>query len=255
MRVFHSFLFLLAFGSTSLPAQNAPDFTRWTEDFSKAETFAKDWSPYGFLASGISKESPLGKNVSGKDARPEWWQIVEGSLRSRNFPEEKHQAGITRLATGTDIRLSCRVKIPVGGFSQVTIRGNNPIVEKNFHIAVLRLTPTTVAAADNDVIHPKDSPQAAEMKAKGQWNRKFIVPKTEKRATAPDVWHDLILELKGKELTAFIDGEKALTYTTLCGAVAKTSIGLAGGRHPTEIMDVWYDDVRFEPLEMSSSKQ
>ncbi|MEI6713315.1 MAG: hypothetical protein WCO60_06155 [Verrucomicrobiota bacterium] len=234
--------------ASSLLADEAQT-THWTEDFSKPADFSKNWIPYGFLASGISPASPLGKSVSGKESRADWWEIVGGTLRSRNFPEEKHQAGITHLASGNDIRLAYRVKIPTGGMSQITIRGNNPIVERNFHIAVLRINPDGISAADNDVIHPKDSPEGIEMKAKGQWNRKFFIAKTEKRAITPDVWHEVVLELRGKEMTAFLDGEKALSYTTLCGDVPKTSIGLAGGRNDKEIMDTWYDDIVLGPLE------
>jgi hypothetical protein len=62
------------------------------------------------------------------------------------------------------------------------------------------------------------------MKARGEWNRKFFFARTEKRVVAPDVWHEITLELRGKELTTFVDGEKALTYTTLCGDVPKTSV-------------------------------
>jgi hypothetical protein len=222
--------------------------THWSEDFSKPEEFAAHWAPYGFLASGVSPTSPLGKSVSGKESRPEWWTVVDETLRSRNFPEEKHPAGITRLVSGDDIRLTYRVKIPEGGMSQITIRGNNPIVERNFHIAVLRINTNAISAADNDVIHPKDSPAGVEMKQRGQWNRKFFIAKTEKREVAANVWHTIVLELRGREMTAFLDGEKALTYTTLCGDVKKTSIGLAGGRDDREISDTWYDDVVFGSL-------
>jgi hypothetical protein len=104
-------------------------------------------------------------------------------------------------------------------------------------------------AAENDVIHPKNSPEAAAMKARGEWNRKFFFAKKEQRSVAPDVWHELTLELRGKVLTAFVDGERALTYTTLCGDVPKTSIGLAGGHSKKEEMRTWFDDVRWEPLE------
>lgn len=236
----------------SLPAETAPppaEPSRWTESFDQPEAFAKNWTPYGFLAVGIDEKHPLGTSVSGAKSRPDWWQLEEGTLCSRNFPEEKHAAGITHAATGSDIRMRCRVKLSRGGMAQITLRGNNPIVERNFHVAVLRLNTDSVSAADNDVIHPKDSPEAAAMKARGDWNRKFFIAKTEKRAVAPDAWHDLTIELRGKELTAFVDGEKALTYTTLCGDVPKTSVGLAGGHSKKEEMRTWFDDVRWEPLE------
>ena len=249
-----SFLFVLgAAFSPEAGAQRlaAPDASpaSWMEDFSDPEAFQKSWIPYGFLANGIDAKHPLGTTVSGAKARPDWWRIVDGALLCQNFPEEKHPAGLTHTAFGTNIRLRCRVKLPERGMGQFTIRGDNPIVEKNFHIAVFRIQTDSVAAAENDVLHPKDSPEAKAMKEKGEWNRKFFIAKTEKRTIAPDVWHELVLELRGKELSAFVDGEKALTYMTLCGDVPKTSIGLGGGHSKSGVMQTWFDDVQFSPLE------
>lgn len=221
----------------------------WMEDFSRPESFQKAWTPYGFLASGIDDKHPIGTSVSGPKARADWWQTVDGALLCQNFPEEKHPAGLTHPASGSDIRLRCRIKLPKGGMAQFTIRGDNPIVERNFHVAVCRIHTDSVAAADNDVIHPKDSQEARAMKQNGAWNRKFFVAKTEKRSVAPDVWHEVVIELRGKEMKASVDGEIALTYTTLCGDVPKTSIGLAGGRSSTGVMQTWFDDVHFSPLE------
>jgi hypothetical protein len=236
----------------SLPAALPPEgASRWEENFSDPVAFAALWTPYGFLAKGVDAAHPLGTNVSGTNSRPEWWQLVDGALCAQNFPEEKHPAGITRPAVGSNVRVRCKVKLSKGGMAQFTIRGDNPIVERNFHIAVLRVHTDAVAAADNDLLHPKGSPEAEAMKSKGVWNRKFFVAKTEKHEVLPDVWHDLSIELKGRELTAFVDGVPALRYTTLCGDVAKTSLGLAGGRSGSEVMRTWFKDVRFEPLESS----
>jgi hypothetical protein len=242
----------LAFGShlaAQAPVAAGAPNASWVEDFSQAESFQKAWTPYGFLASGIDAKHPLGASVSGTKARPDWWQTVDGALLCQNFPEEKHPAGLTHPASGSDIRLSCRVKLPKGGMAQFTIRGDNPIVERNFHVAVCRIQTDSVAAADNDIIHPKDSQEARAMKENGGWNRKFFVARTEKRSVAPDVWHEVVIELRGKTMTASVDGELALTYTTLCGDVPKTSIGLAGGRSNAGVMQTWFDDVRFGPLE------
>ena len=244
---------LLSLGSPLVAAPDsgegsANDPKRWVEHFEDGESFRKLWSPYGFLASGIDAKHPLGTSVSGAKSRAEWWQLQEGALCAANFPEEKHPAGITRGAEGTDVRMRCRVKLSAGGMAQITIRGQNPIVERNFHVAVIRLHTDAVAAADNDVIYPKDSPEAAAMKSRGEWNRKFFVAKTEKRAVAPEVWHELQIELRGKELQVWVDGEQALQYLTLCGDVPKTSVGLAGGRSAKEVMHTWFDDVRWESL-------
>ncbi len=224
------------------------DLSHWRDDFSDPEAFAKYWSPYGFLASGIDARNPLGKAVSGKDSRPEWWQIVDGTLRGQNFPEEKHGSGISRPVSGQDVRLSCRFKIPSGGMASIGIRGPNPIIEKVFNVVSLHIRPDRVVAADNDVLHPKDSPEAQELKRKGTWNRKFFYAKTEKTSTAPDQWHSLSVEVRGKEMSVLINNKPVLNYTTLCGDAPKTSVGLGVGGDGKTILTAWYDDIVFESL-------
>ena len=230
-------------------AANPADLSRWSDDFSDPATLAKHWSSYGFLASGIDAKNPLGKAVGGKDSRPEWWQVVDGALRGQNFPEEKHGPGIGRDFTGRDVRLRLRFKIPPGGMAAVGIRGPNPILEKVFSVVSLHIRPDSVVAADNDVLHPKGSPEAAELKKKGVWNRRFFYAKTVKTAIAPDVWHDLAVEVRGKELSVFVDGKPVLQYTTLSGDAPKTSIGFGVGGNGKTVLATWYDDVSIEPLE------
>lgn len=221
----------------------------WVEDFSDQAAFQKNWSQYGFLAEGRDDKHPHGRPVSGKDARPEWWHIVDGALRGRNFPEEFHPAGITRKIAGDDVRVSFRFRFSPGGMAGITVRGPNPIVERDFHVAALHIRPTSISAADNTVLHPKDSPEAAALAKQGGWNRKFFYAKKEDVNIAPDEWHDLSLELRGKELTAFIDGRKVLEYSTLAGDAPKTSIGLQPGGNKKDMLDTWFDDIRVEPVE------
>jgi Domain of Unknown Function (DUF1080) len=225
------------------------DHSRWKDDFSDSAAFAKHWSSYGFLAAGIDAKNPLGKVVVGAESRPEWWQLVDGSLRGQNFPEEKHGPGISRNATGKDVRLSVRFKIPKGGMAAIGIRGPNPILERVFNVASLQIRQDGVAAMDNDVLHPKGSPEAAELKKKGVWNRKMFRAKAAMVAIAPDVWHDLVAEVRGKELTVFIDAKQVLQHTTLSGDAPKTSIGFGVGGNGKTVLATWYDDVSFEPLE------
>lgn len=230
------------------PADKASVPPSWSEDFSDAAAFAVNWRPYGFLAIGIDAAHPLGKTVSGKGARPEWWQIVDGTLRGQCFPEEKHPPGLRRAISGTDIRLHCRFKIAAEGQIGISIGGPNPIVEKDFNVAGLHIRTDGITAWDNDVLHPKDSPEAAELKAKGIWNRKFFYARTEKFSIAPGVWHSLVMELRGKELQVMLNGKLALTYTTLCGDVPKHDIGLQPGGKSQAPIASWFDDIRVEAL-------
>ena len=110
-------------------------------------------------------------------------------------------------------------------------------------------------AWDNDVLHPKGSPQANELKAKGIWNRKFFYAKTVKLPIAADAWHSLVLELRGKELKVIVDGQLALTYLTLCSDVAKHDIGLQPGGKSPQPLATWFDDIRVEPLTASDLTQ
>jgi hypothetical protein len=240
------------FGSLALDgllAAESADLSRWRDDFSDPATLVKHWSSYGFLAAGIDAKNPLGKAVGGKDSRPEWWQIADGALRGQNFPEEKHGSGISRDVAGQDVRLSCRFKIPAGGMAAVGIRGPNPILEKVFNVVSLHIRADNVVAADNDVLHAKDSPEAAELKKKEVWNRRFYFAKTAKVTIAPDVWHDLAVEVRGKELTVIVDAKRVLQYTTLSGDAPKTSIGFGVGGNGKTVLATWYDEVSFEPLE------
>jgi hypothetical protein len=234
----------------SLHAADAPKSVppSWSDDFSDAAAFAVNWRPYGFLATGIDAKHPLGKTVSGKDARPDWWQIVDGALRGQCFPEEKHPPGLRRPVSGKDIRVTCRFKLATEGQMGISLGGPNPVVEKDFNVAGLHIRPDRITAWDNDVLHPKGSPEAAELKKQGIWNRKFIYAKTEKISIAPNIWHDLTLELQGTELRAIIDGKLVLTYTTLCGDVPKQDIGLQPGGKSDSPLSTWFDDIRVAPL-------
>lgn len=244
-----SILALLWLGSFANAADGPTDPARWREDFSDATVLARHWPSYGFLASGIDAKNPLGRAVGDSESRPQWWQVVDGALRGQNFPEEKHGPGISREIAGRDVRLRCRFKIPPGGMAAVGIRGPNPIVDKVFNVVSLHLRPDSVVAADNDVLHPKGSPEAEELKKKGVWNRRFFYAKTVKTAIAPDLWHDLAVEVLGKELRVFVDGKPVLQYTTLCGDAPKTSIGFGVGGNGKTVLATWYDDVSIEPLE------
>ena len=63
--------------------------------------------------------------------------------------------------------MSCRFKLSAGGQVGISIAGPNPVVERDFNVAGVPIRADAVTAWDNDVLHPKGSPQAAELKAKG----------------------------------------------------------------------------------------
>jgi hypothetical protein len=222
--------------------QAAPaDPTRWSEDFSDEAAFMSNWSSYGWL--------PDGKVVSGPENMRRWWQIHGGELRGQTFGK-LHPSGLTRKISGTDVRLSLRFKLEEGGMAAVGFNGPNPILEANFHLAGVHIRQGSITAWDEENLHPKGSPEAEALKKQKKMNRKFIpAAKVEKIALATGAWHDLVIELRGRTITAFIDGKPVLTYQTNAGDAPKQTVQLAVGGGSREVVNGWYDDVSFEPLE------
>jgi hypothetical protein len=222
--------------------QAAPaDPTSWSEDFSDEAAFMSNWSSYGWL--------PDGKVVSGPENMRRWWQIHGGELRGQTFGK-LHPSGLTRKVSGTDVRLSLRFKLEEGGMAAVGFNGPNPILEANFHLAGVHIRPSSITAWDEENLHPKGSPEAEALKRQKKMNRKFIpAAKVEKVALALGVWHDLVIEMRGRTITTSIDGKQALTYVTNAGDAPKQTVQLAVGGGSRDVVNSWYDDVRFEPLE------
>jgi hypothetical protein len=241
MKVLHLILTLAIASALTHSAEDKPDLSHWKEDFSDEAAFLKNWASYGWL--------PDGKVVSGPENMHRWWQIHGCELRGQTFGK-LHPSGLTRKVSGTDVRLSLRFKLEEGGMAAVGFNGPNPILEANFHLAGVHIRPDSITAWDEENLHPKGSPQAEAMKKAKQMNRKFIpAAKVEKIALATSAWHDLVIELRGRTITAFIDGKPVLTYQTNAGDAPKQTVQLAVGGGSKDVVNGWYDDVSFEPLE------
>ena len=233
---------LLLVATARLHAADArPDLARWQEDFADEAVFLRDWASYGWLADG--------KVVSGPENMRRWWQLHDGALRGQTFGK-LHPSGLTRKISGRDVRVSLRFKLEEGGMAAVGFNGPNPILEANFHLAGVHIRPGSITAWDEENLHPKGSPEAEAMKKAKKMNRKFIsAAKVEKITLTTGAWHDLAIEMRGRTITAFIDRKQALTYLTNAGDAPKQTLQLAVGGDGREVVNGWYDDVRFEALE------
>jgi hypothetical protein len=222
-------------------ADAAPDISRWKEDFSDEAAFLQNWASYGWLADG--------KVVSGPENMHRWWQIQGGELRGQTFGK-LHPSGLTRKISGKDVRVSLRFKLEEGGMAAVGFNGPNPILEANFHLAGVHIRPGSITAWDEENLHAKGSPEAEALKKKKQMNRKFIsAAKVEKITLTTGAWHDLVIEMRGRTITAFIDGKQVLTYLTNAGDAPKQTLQFAVGGGGREVVNGWCDDVSIEPLE------
>ena len=221
-------------------AEDQPDLTAWTETFDSEEALDRHWTYTGYL--------PTGGTVSDREHRSQYWQVVNGQLQGNDLPDV-HGAGVARKATGTDVRVSFRFKLPPNGFVSCGIRGDHPLVDRNFSVMGLHIRPTGVNATDNTTLHPKDSPEAAALKAKGGWNRRFIPDaKVAKMTIDPDAWHEAVIEARGREQRVLLDGREVFTYTSLVGDTPKTGVSLGIHSDEKRVVQGFIDDVTFGPL-------
>lgn len=227
--------------STLVYGAEQPDVSRWKEDFSNDAAFLKNWSSYGWL--------PDGKVVSGPENMHRWWQVQDGVLRGQTFGK-LHPSGLKRKISGKNVRLSLRFKLEDGGMAAIGFNGPNPILEANFHLAGVHIRQGSITAWDEENLFPKGSPEAEALKKEKKMNRKFIgAAKVEKIQLSLDVWHPLVIEMRDRTITAFIDGKQVLTYETNAGDAPKETVQFAVGGSGKEVVSGWYGDVSFEPLD------
>jgi hypothetical protein len=202
--------------------------------------------PYGRLADGTWAQG-VGK------ARTEWWALEDGTLRGQNFPEETHPAGISRKEqlpqaklAETGARISWRIKVTE------TSRGT-------LRLFGLTTSPHDNKATDNHVL-------ALDVSAAGLrlWNgnRELIAPAPNKESRkyrntvleqkspggiTPGTWHSLVLEVKGNEAHASLDGKQAVTLK-LPHQQPLRSLSLEADGDKKSPGLVWFDDIVVEPI-------
>jgi hypothetical protein len=234
-----SILLLLSVG-LSMAAEPVPDRSDWNETFDSDEAFDQNWSAYGWM--------PDGKTAGGKEHRKNWWELKDGALQAHTSPGV-HPSGLVRKTSGIDVRLSLRFKLPKKGLVGIGFNGPNRILDRDFHLTGVHITEKLVKAFDEDLLHPKGSPEAEKLKAEGKWNRKFIgAAKVTEMPIAAEVWHDLIMEVHGLGLRVILDGKEALTYTTKAADAEKTTFQLSVHSTDKAVQHGWFDDVTFGPL-------
>ena len=64
---------------------------------------------------------------------------------------------------------------------------------------------------------------------------------------APDAWHDVVIEVRGRQVKALLDGKDGITFT-LEQAQPMESLSLEADGNKKEIGVVWFDDFSLEPL-------
>jgi hypothetical protein len=212
------------------------------EDFSAAaDKVFESWVPYGRLADGTWAQGV-------EKARPEWWALDEGALRGQNFPEEKHPAGISRKEhlpqaklAETGARISWRIKVTE------TSRGT-------LRLFGLSTSPHDKEATDNHVLAVDVSVAGLRL-----WNgnRELTAPSPDKESrkyrntvleekaaggVIPGEWHALVLEVRGNEAVASLDGKQSVALKLPHNQPLR-SLSLEADGDKKTIGLVWFDDI------------
>lgn len=210
---------------------------QWQEDFSDEVALKKNWSKYDSLLPA--------------DKTQRFWQIEGGMLRGRAFAKV-HSVGLMRTISGTDVRLKFRVKPgagteiyanimgPLNGADRVVPeRGDVNLRRAGLHVLTAR---NEFAPYDEWYTHPNAEAQKNPALKHTDFKRVVV-----KAPTTTNEWHDLMIEMRGKQLTIWSDGKQVSSYQTHSGDDPKVSISIAVGNGSTsDTVDAWFDDVSVE---------
>jgi hypothetical protein len=212
------------------------------EDFStEREKVFEAWVPYGRLADGTWAQGV-------ERARPEWWALEDGTLRGQNFPEEKHPAGISRKEplpqaklAETGARISWRIKVTETSRGTLRLFGltasphdkdatDNHVLALDVSVAGLRLW-----NGNRELTGP------APDKESRKYRNTVLEEKAAGRVTA-GMWHALVLEVKGDEVVASMDGNRAVALKLPHRQPLRSlSLEADGDKKTTGL--VWFDDI------------
>jgi hypothetical protein len=254
---------LLAAACHQLSAEEATPVAGWTEDFN-TKSWVERWVPYGRLADGTWAQGIEGHWPKGEKSifsRPEWWQLEEGMIRGTNFPEEAHAAGLSRRDKfarpfqQTGVRVRCRLRLGDAATARIRIGGTSPGIKPDEatdnHVAVVDVRPAGIRFWNGNRVLVAEEPQtdpAAGVDAKPK--RQFkndVLEQVSDRPITPLEWHDVLYEVKQRDIRVLVDGAEALTYQ-LPHEQPIQSFSLEVDGDKRSAGKAWFDEVAVEPL-------
>jgi hypothetical protein len=216
--------------------------------------------PYGRLADGTWAQGIEGHWPRGPAtvfARTEWWQLEDGAIHGSNFPDEQHPAGLSRRDRlprqwqEMGVRVRCRVRVSDTSTAQIKIGGQSPGIQPNEatdrHSAAVAVKAGGVRFWNGNRVLVSEEPAAT---AEGTPRRQFkndVLEQTSDRPIAPDEWHDVVFDLKDRDVRLEIDGIEVLTYR-LPHVQPLQGLSLEVSGDKKSIGTASFDEVSVEPL-------
>ncbi len=231
----------------------------WTETFDSG-SWVERWVPYGRLSDGTWAQGAEGHwpNPPGHHlARIEWWQIENGAIRGTNFPDEQHPAGLSRRGglspqfQQTGIRLRCRLKVSESSTVQVKIGGQSPGILPNestdHHTAVVDVKAGGIRFWNGNRFLVSEEPPANEGEKPKRKFKNNVLEKKSDLPLTPHEWHDLVYDLKGRNVRVAVDGTEVLSYQ-LPHIHPLQGMGFEVNGDKKSIGMAWVKEVAVEPL-------
>lgn len=238
----------------------------WMEDFSDTANYRKEWSPYGRLADGTWAQG-FEAVPGGTPARAEWWSVEGGVLYGRNFPEEKHAAGISRIKAlpatleQSGMVVSWRVMLHDGAKATLRIFGISAGVlaleKTDNHVTALEVSASGLRLWNgNRLLQPPVSPSVSpasgtlpgEVEPKAERRFKNSVFETKSpREILPGTWVALKMEFRGKIVRVFFNGLEVLTHPLESEQPLRT-LGLEVDGDKKSIGVAAFDDISVAPI-------
>ena len=151
------------------------------------------------------KVGSLSDLTSGWRLKPGKWEFVVGAMRGTQLKEDNHSAGASFAVPFTDAVV--QVDVQLNGAKQTILRVN----DRNEHICRVIVNPRGFSAQKDD--HDHEGPDEAVPFGEIAW------------PIAHGEWKTVLLELRGDEMVATVDGHSIAGKHPLLAA-EKANIGL-----------------------------
>ena len=150
-------------------------------------------------------------NFRSANLDPAWkiskgkWEVTDSALKGSELSEDKHNAVVRRPLGIRNGTIAVSIKLDGAKAAHISIN------QKSGHLFRLVLTPTGISLQ-------KDKPNANS-------EEKALALAKVQTPIAPGVWHTVVIDMKGAQITALVDGKWKLQGENEKLAVEKLDFG------------------------------
>lgn len=148
--------------------------------------------------------APLAKEWKAAKGK---WEAVDGAVRGAEVPADMHGAVTRRTVAMTDVVIAFSFKLDGAKVISLSLNGAKG------HVSRVRVTPKGVTVQKDDQ-DGKNGPD------------KGVALDTAEVTIKPGEWHTLVVELRGADILATLDGKHTAFGTHEAIGTAKTNLGL-----------------------------